>query len=181
MKKHFTNERTGISYTLHGDYYLPDLALPPEEKQPIGIWGQRHLRYIRQHKQAVYTILLTSGKLNSYLADIERQAEEMFSQLVEQMVEREDVTEQLKSENQMLWVGKMNNIRNRAMEIVNSELINDKQVEMNKKINYQPITNDIPKVFWKYFDLYRRKKITLYQYSESTGLSIPDIKKFLKK
>lgn len=82
MKQHFTDERTGISYTLQGDYYLPDLALPAEEQQPIGIWGQRHLRYIKQHRKAFYTNLLTSGKLNSYLADIDRQAEEMFSRLV---------------------------------------------------------------------------------------------------
>ena len=123
MNKHITDEKTGISYTLHGDYYLPDLALPPEEKQPIGIWGRRHLRYIRQHKQAVYTMLLTSKKLNSYLADIDKQAEEMFSQLVEQIAERDSITEKLKEENQMLWVEKMNAIRETAREIVNNDLI----------------------------------------------------------
>ncbi len=123
MKQHFTDERTGISYTLQGDYYLPDLALPAEEQQPIGIWGQRHLRYIKQHRKAFYTNLLTSGKLNSYLADIDRQAEEMFSRLVKKLAEKEYLTEQLKADNQMAWVGRMNNIRSRAMEIINEELI----------------------------------------------------------
>lgn len=125
MKRHFTDEKTGISYTLQGDYYLPDFELPAEEQQqqPIGVWGQRHLRYIKQHRKAFYTNLLTSGKLNSYLADIDRQAEEMFSQLVKEYAEKEDVTEQLKADNQMEWVGRMNNIRSRAIEIVNTELI----------------------------------------------------------
>ena len=123
MKQHFTDEKTGISYTLQGDYYLPDLKLPAEEKQPIGVWGQRHLRYIKQHRKAFYTNLLTSGKLNSYLADIDRQSEEMFSRLVKHMAEREGLTEQLKADNQMAWVGRMNNIRSRAMEIINEELI----------------------------------------------------------
>ena len=123
MKQHFTDEKTGISYTLQGDYYLPDLKLPAEEQQPIGVWGQRHLRYIKQHRKAFYTNLLTSGKLNSYLADIDRQAEEMFFQLVREYAEKEDVTEQLKADNQMEWVGRMNNIRSRAIEIVNTELI----------------------------------------------------------
>lgn len=123
MKQHFTDEKTGISYTLQGDYYLPDLELPAEEQQPIGVWGQRHLRYIKQHRKAFYTNLLTSGKLNSYLADIDRQAEEMFFQLVREYAEKEDVTEQLKADNQMEWVGRMNNIRSRAIEIVNTELI----------------------------------------------------------
>ncbi len=123
MKQHFTDEKTGIRYTLQGDYYLPDLALPAEEQQPIGIWGQRHLRHIKQNQRVLYTNLLTSGKLNSYLADINRQAEEMFSRLVKQMAEREGVTEQLKADNQMAWVGRMNNIRSRAIEIVNNDLI----------------------------------------------------------
>lgn len=123
MKQHFTDEKTGIRYTLQGDYYLPDLALPAEEQQPIGIWGQRHLRHIKQNQRVLYTNLLTSGKLNSYLADINRQAEEMFSRLVKQMAEREGVTEQLKADNQMAWVGRMNDIRSRATEIVNNDLI----------------------------------------------------------
>ena len=123
MKQYFTDEKTGINYTLQGDYYLPDLALPAEEQHPIGIWGQRHLRHIKQNRRVLYTNLLTSGKLNSYLADINRQAEEMFSRLVKQMAEREGVTEHLKADNQMEWVGRMNNIRNRATEIVNTDLI----------------------------------------------------------
>ena len=116
-------EQMGGTYTKVGDYYLPDLALPAEEQQPIGIWGQRHLRHIKQNRRVLYTNLLTSGKLNSYLADINRQAEEMFSRLVKHMAEREAVTEQLKADNQMAWVGRMNNIRNRATEIVNTGLI----------------------------------------------------------
>ena len=123
MKQHFTDEKTGISYTLQGDYYLPDLELPAEEQQPIGIWGQRHLRHIKQNRRVLYTNLLTSGKLNSYLADIDKQAEEMFSRLVKHMAEREGLTKQLKADNQMAWVGRMNDIRSRATEIVNNDLI----------------------------------------------------------
>ena len=123
MEKYIYDEKTGISYTLQGDYYLPDIALSTEEQQPVGLWGQRHLRYIRQHRKVLYINLLTSGKLNGYLVDIDKQAEEMFSRLVKQMAEREDVTEALKAENQMEWVGRMNNIRSRATEIVNNDLI----------------------------------------------------------
>lgn len=127
MKKNFTDKRTGISYTLQGDYYLPDLELPAEEQQPIGVWGQRHLRHIKQYRKVLYTNLLTSGKLNGYLADIDRQAKEMFSRLVKQIAEREGVTEKLKSDDQMAWVQKMNNIRNRATEIVNTDIITPNQ------------------------------------------------------
>jgi len=116
-------EKMGGTYTQVGDYLLPDLKLPEEEQQPIGVWGQRHRRYLKEHHRATYATLLTSGKLNGYLADIDRQAEEMFSRLVKQMAEAEGVTEQLKADNQMEWVDRMNNIRSRAMEIVNSELI----------------------------------------------------------
>ena len=116
-------EEMGGTYTQVGDYLLPDLKLPEEEQQPIGVWGQRHRRYLKEHRRATYTALLASGKLNSYLADIDRQAEEMFSRLVKQMAEVEGVTEQLKADNQMEWVGGMNSMRSRAMEIVNSELI----------------------------------------------------------
>lgn len=125
MQKHIIDEKTGIPYTLVSDYYLPWCDLPddePEEK-PIGIWGQRHLRYIKQHKKVFYTQLLTSDKLNDYLADIDRQAEEMFSRLIKQLAKKEGITEQLKADHQMKWVGRMNNIRNFAMEIVNHDLI----------------------------------------------------------
>ena len=97
MKKRIYNEQTGIGYTLQGDYYLPDLALPEQEDKTIGLWGQRHLRHIKQHRKVLYINLLTSGKLNDYLADIDKQAEDMFFRLVEQIAKREDVTEQLKA------------------------------------------------------------------------------------
>lgn len=116
-------EEMGGTYIRVGDYFLPDLKLPETETQSIGIWGQRHKRYLKEHKRLFYSNLLTSGKLNSYLADIDRQAEEMFSRLVKQMAECEGVTEQLKAENQLEWVGKMNNIRSRAVEIIDVELI----------------------------------------------------------
>ena len=123
MEKHIYNEQTGISYTLQGDYYLPNLALSDEEEQSIGLWGQRHLRYIKQHRKVLYLNLLTSGKLNGYLADINKQAEDMLSRLVEQMAEREGVTEELKANSQMEWVARMNNIRSRATETVNHDII----------------------------------------------------------
>ncbi len=123
MDKRIYNEQTGISYILQGDYYLPDLALPEQEDKPIGSWGQRHLRYIRQHHKVRYTNLLTSGKLNEHLADIDKHADDMFFRLVEQMAKREGVTEQLKASNQMEWVARMNNIRSRASEIVNNDII----------------------------------------------------------
>ena len=116
-------EQMGGTYTLQGDYYLPNLALSAEENKFIGIWGQRHKRYLQEHKRATYTTLLTSGKLNSYLSDINEQAEDMFFRLVKQMAESEGVTEQLKASNQLEWVQKINSIRNRATEIVNSDLI----------------------------------------------------------
>lgn len=116
-------EEMGGTYTQVGDYFLPNLKLPEEKTKPIGVWGQRHKRYLKEYKRATYTTLLTSSKLNSYLADIDEQAEKMFSRLVRQMVDRESVTEQLKADNQLEWVQKMNNIRSRAMEIVNTDLI----------------------------------------------------------
>ncbi len=124
MERFVTDERTGLRYELVGDYYLITGDDEPEEEQkPIGIWGQRHLRYLKKHHRVLYGNLLTSGKMNAYLADIDRQAEEMFERLVKQMAEREGVTEQLKAANSMKWVRKMNSIRNRAVEITNSELI----------------------------------------------------------
>lgn len=114
----------GGTYVRQGDYFIPCLTLPAEkENKPIGLWGQRHKCYLKQNHRVLYMNLLTSGKLNSYLADIDEQAREMFSRLVEQMAEREGVTEQLKAVDQTAWVGDINNIRNRATEIVNAELI----------------------------------------------------------
>lgn len=126
MKKHFTDETTGISYTLQGDYYLPDLELPTEEqKTNIGVWGMRHANYLKQNHKVVYYNLLTSGKLSSYLTDINERAEAMFQQLVKELSEKEYVTEQLKASDTMLWAQKMNNIRNRASEVINKTIIYD--------------------------------------------------------
>ena len=116
-----TFEQMGGTYRQEGDYILPNLAVP--ESVPVGVWGQRRRQYLRKHRKALYNTLLLSGKLDSHLADINQQAEDMFSQLAEQMAKQEDITEQLKVENQMEWVGRMNNIRNRAIELINSELI----------------------------------------------------------
>ena len=123
MDKYIYDEKNGLWYELQGDYYLPCLKLPKEESRHIGIWGQRHLRYLKQHRKILYSELLISGNLNDYLADLNEQAEEMFSRLVKQLAEKESVTEALKAENQMLWVQKMNNIRNAAMEVVSNDLI----------------------------------------------------------
>lgn len=116
-------EEMGGTYVRQGDYYLPCLSLPEEEQKPVGIWGQRHLRYIKEHKRTFYANLLTSCKLNSYISDIDEQAEKMFSWLVKQLAEKENVTEKLKAENQMIWVQKMNSIRSRVTDIVNSDFI----------------------------------------------------------
>ena len=123
MEKTIYDESNGIWYELRGDYYIPCLTVPAEEERPIGIWGQRHLRYIKAERKALYTELLIIGRLNTYLADINEQATERMLLLTEQMAEREGVTEQLKAQDQMLWVQRMNNIRDRAMEIVNHDLI----------------------------------------------------------
>ncbi len=123
MENRFYDEMNGLWYEKQGDYYLPCISLPEEETQTIGLWGERHLRYLKQHRRVLYTNLLTSGKLNSHLAEIDRQAEDMFFRVVKQLTEKEGVTEKLKAENQMEWVGRMNNIRNRATEIVNADLI----------------------------------------------------------
>lgn len=116
-------EQMGGTYTQQGDYILPNLMLPVEEKRPIGIWGQRHLRYIKQHRRIHYTELLTSGKLNAYLTELNDEADAMFSRLVKQMAEKQGITEQLKDKNPMKWVQHMNNIQACAREIVNTELI----------------------------------------------------------
>ena len=123
MEKYKFDDRNGLWYELQGDYYLPCLKLPEEEQAYIGIWGQRHLRYLKEHRRVRYANLLTSGKLNGYLVDIDRQAEELFLRLVKQMAERKGVTEQLKAASSMEWVRKLNSIRNRAVEITSSELI----------------------------------------------------------
>ena len=123
MDKYIYDEKNGFWYELLGGYYFPCLKLPEEEAVHIGIWGQRHRRYLKDHHKALYTSLLTSGKLNGYLANIDWQAEAMFSRLVKQLSEKEGVTEALKAENQTLWVQRINNLRNVAAEIVSSELI----------------------------------------------------------
>ncbi|WP_418784129.1 TnpV protein [Hominenteromicrobium sp.] len=123
MEKYITDERTGLKYELVGDYYLVVGDDEPEEGQPIGTWGQRHLRYLKEHHRVRYANLLTIGKLPEYLADIDRRAEELFLRLAKQMAEAEGITEKLKASDQMEWVRQMNSIRNRAMEIVNAELI----------------------------------------------------------
>ena len=124
MKKHITDERTGLKYELVGDYYIiAGDDEPDEEQKLIGIWGQRHLRYLKNHRKVLYINLLTSGKLNNYLANIDRQAEKKFERLVKQAAVAEGVTEQLKAADQMAWVARMNSIRNRAIEIINSEII----------------------------------------------------------
>ena len=123
MEKYIFDKSNGLWYELQGDYYIPCLTVPVEEDKPIGIWGQRHLRYIKQERKALYIELLTSGKLNAYLANINEQATEQMLLLTKQMAECEGVTEQFKEQDQMLWVQRMNNIRDRAVEVVNNDLI----------------------------------------------------------
>ena len=124
MEQYIYNEHNGLWYELRGDYYIPCLELPVEkEERHIGIWGQRHLRYIREHKKALYTSLLTSGKLQSYLADVEEQAQALFDRLMKQRAERAGITETLKADNQMEWVQRMNALRSAVIETVNAEVI----------------------------------------------------------
>ena len=124
LPKHYTNEQTGIRYTLHGDYYLPDLVLPEDEdKRPIGKWGNMHKSYLQRHKRAMYNYLVCNLTLHTHLADIDEQARSMFDTLVEQMMKREGVTEKLKEQNQMEWICRMSNIQERATEIICKELI----------------------------------------------------------
>ena len=123
MEKYKYDESNGLWYELQGDYYLPCLKLSEEKHQPIGIWGQRHYEYLRRNKRITLSSLQISGKLNDYLAGIDRQAEEMFERLIKQMTESEGVTEHLKATDQITWVDKMNNIRNQASEIININLI----------------------------------------------------------
>ena len=123
QQKVFTDGRTGLKYELVGDYYLIAGDDEPEEERPIGVWGQRHLRYLKEHHRVRYANLLTSGELNAYLADIDRQAEELFLRLVKQMAVAEGITETLKASDQMEWVRRMNNVRSRAFEIVEADII----------------------------------------------------------
>ena len=123
MEKYIYNEQNGLWYELQGDYYIPCLVLDEEDTQPIGMWGRKYLRYIKEHRPVLHTTLLLSGKLNSHLAEINQRASEMFDLLMKQLAEKEGITEQLKATAQMAWVGAMNNIRNRAEEIVNTEVI----------------------------------------------------------
>ena len=123
IEKYITDERTGLKYELVGDYYLIAGDDEPEEEQPIGVWGQRHLRYLKEHRRVRYANLLTSGELNAHLADVDRQAEELFLRLVKQMADAEGITETLKASDQMEWVRRMNNVRSRAFEIVEADII----------------------------------------------------------
>lgn len=116
-------EQTGGTYTIQGDYCLPDLTLPPEKERSVGVWGQRRLRYLKQHHKILYYNLLTSGKLQSHLDDVEEEAQSLFLRLVKEYAENEGVTEQLKAENPMVWVRRTNNIRERVNEVVNAEMI----------------------------------------------------------
>ena len=123
MDKYIFNENNGLWYELVGDYYFPCLAVPAEEEQPVGVWGQRHKRYLKEHRPALYNALLLSGKLDSYLADIDQQAQEMMNLIVQQMAQAQGITEALKSTDQMAWVGQMNNIQACARELVDKEII----------------------------------------------------------
>lgn len=123
MEKVIYDKKSGLWYELQGDYYIPCLKLPEEEQQPVGLWGQRHLRYIKQYRKIFYANLMTTGQLISHLADIDRQAEEMFNELVKKYAKALGVTERLKSENQMKWISLMNNIHNRVREIVFNNII----------------------------------------------------------
>ena len=125
MENRIYDENNGLWYARQGEYYLPELALPPEEEKPIGLWGQRHLQYLKEHKQFVYLNLLINGRLNEYLSSIDEQAEDMFFRLVKEYADRQGVTEQLKAESQLKWTGMMNNIRSTAEEIVLTDLIYD--------------------------------------------------------
>ena len=123
MDKYIYDDKNGLWYELQGDYYIPCLILPAEKEQPIGLWGQRHLRYLKEYHRNTYTTLLTSGRLNTYLADIDKQAQERMERLTEQMKRAQGVTEQLKAENALEWVQRINNIRACAKEIIEKEII----------------------------------------------------------
>ena len=123
MDKYIYDENNGLWYELQGDYYIPCLTIPEEEQLPIGVWGQRHLRYIRECRKGLYDSLLLCGKLNGYLAGLNEQAEDMFIRLVKELAEKEGITEMLKEEDQTLWVQRMNAVRESVTEIINHDLI----------------------------------------------------------
>ena len=123
MDKYIFDENNGLWYELIGDYYFPCLTVPAEEEQPVGVWGQRHRRYLKEYRPAFYNALLLSGKLNGYLADIDQRAQELFDTIIQQMALAQGITERLKATDQMAWVGKMNNLRASATEFVNTEII----------------------------------------------------------
>jgi hypothetical protein len=125
MKKFIIDEKTGLAYTLVGDYYIPNITLSESDKRPIGMWGRKRLAYLKEHRPALYNRLVLRCKLNSHLADVNEQANERLDRLIEQMAKAEGVNERLKIKDQMLWVARMNNIRNRAEEIIHVELIYD--------------------------------------------------------
>ncbi|MCC8029758.1 MAG: TnpV protein [Lachnospiraceae bacterium] len=133
MERYIYDENNGLWYELHGDYYLPCLALPDDKEEPyIGIWGQRHMRYLKEHHRSIYDAFLMSGRLNSYLEKIDTQAEDMFDQLVEEMAKAQNVTEQLKADEPMVWIGKMNAIRNVASEVVYHDIIYTPALKVSK-------------------------------------------------
>ena len=123
MDKYIFNEDNGLWYELSGDYYLPCLTVPAEEKQSVGVWGQRHKRYLKEYRPALYNALLLSGKLNAYLAGIDQQAQELMDTIIQQMAEAQEITEAMKAADQMTWIGKMNNIRASIMEVIDKEII----------------------------------------------------------
>ena len=123
MDKYIFDENNGLWYELIGNYYFPCLTVPAEEEQPVGVWGQRHRRYLKEYRPAFYNALLLSGKLNGYLADIDQRAQELFDTIIQQMALAQGITERLKATDQMAWVGKMNNLRASATDFVNTEII----------------------------------------------------------
>ena len=150
MDKYIYDDKNGMWYELQGDYYIPCFILPAEKEQPIGLWGQRHLRYLKEYHRNTYTTLLTSGRLNTYLADIDRQAQERFEILTEQMKQAQGITEQLKVENTLEWVGRMNNIRACAMEVVNEENIYLKSIVTNLTVKSWRVGITYPPYFMLY-------------------------------
>ena len=137
MDKYIYDENNGLWYELQGDYYIPCLTIPEEEQQPIGVWGQRHLRYTRENRQGLYNSLLLSGKLSSYLADLNEQAEELFLRLVEGLAKKEDITETLKAEDQMLWVQRMNSVQETAMEMASQKILCKRISTKSRSSRYQ--------------------------------------------